>query len=81
MKKFDKYTTLAGPAIVAAGCSFLAIGVPVSAREPSQSTRLVVIEQNILEAAKDGYENKCYQAVLAAFDGGATREFSYTEAV
>jgi uncharacterized protein (DUF1330 family) len=72
--KLAAYAKLAGPALEAAGGTFLARGLPELVYEGGKNTRVVVIEFASVEAARDAHESAAYQEALAALDGGAVRD-------
>ena len=72
--KVGAYAELAGPALRAAGGTFLARGVPEQTYEAGQSTRTVLIEFDSVEAARAAHDSAAYQEALAALDGGAVRD-------
>ena len=72
--KVAAYATLAGPALQAAGGTFVARGLPEQTYEAGETTRTVVIEFASLEAARAAHDSPAYQEALAALDGGAVRD-------
>lgn len=72
--KVAAYAELAGPALRAAGGTFLARGLPEETYEAGQVTRTVVIEFPSVEAARAAHESAAYQEALVALDGGAVRD-------
>jgi uncharacterized protein (DUF1330 family) len=72
--KLAAYATLAGPALVGAGGTFLVRGMPELTYEAGESTRTVIIEFDSVQAARDAHDGPAYQAALAALDGGAVRD-------
>jgi uncharacterized protein (DUF1330 family) len=72
--KVAAYAELAGPALRAAGGTFIARGVPEHTYEAGSSTRTVLIEFDSVEAARAAHESPAYQEALAALDGGAVRD-------
>jgi uncharacterized protein (DUF1330 family) len=72
--KLAAYAKLAGPALVAAGGTFLVRGVPELVYEAGEQTRTVLIEFDSVEAAKAAHDSAAYQEALAALDGGVVRE-------
>jgi uncharacterized protein (DUF1330 family) len=72
--KVAAYAELAGPALRAAGGTFVARGVPEQTYEAGEKTRTVVIEFDSVEAARAAHDSPAYQAALAALDGGAVRD-------
>ena len=72
--KVAAYAELAGPALRAAGGTFVARGVPEQIYEAGEKTRTVVIEFDSVEAARAAHDSPAYQDALAALDGGAVRD-------
>ena len=72
--KVAAYAELAGPALQAAGGTFLVRGVPEVTFEKGEATRTVVIEFPSVEAAVAAHESEAYAAALRALDGGADRD-------
>jgi len=72
--KVAAYAKLAGPALEAAGGTFVVRGLPAQTYEAGESTRTVVIEFDSVEAARNAHESPAYQEALAALDGGAVRD-------
>ena len=72
--KVAAYAELAGPALRAAGGTFVARGVPQQTYEAGEKTRTVVIEFDSVEAARAAHDSPAYQHALAALDGGAVRD-------
>ncbi len=72
--KVAAYAELAGPALRAAGGTFVARGVPEQTYEAGESTRTVVIEFDSVEAARAAHDSPAYQEALAVLDGGAVRD-------
>jgi uncharacterized protein (DUF1330 family) len=72
--KVAAYGKLAGPALVAAGGTFLARGLPEHVYEAGEQTRTVLIEFESVEAAIKAHDSDAYAAALAALDGGAVRD-------
>ncbi|NPC97022.1 DUF1330 domain-containing protein [Nocardioides sp. zg-DK7169] len=72
--KMAAYAALAGPALEAAGGTFVARGLPEQTWEAGEATRTVVIRFDSVEAARAAHDGPAYQAALAALDGGAVRE-------
>ena len=73
-QKLTAYASLAGPALIDAGGTFLARGFPEKVYEAGQPTRTVLIEFDSVEAAVAAHDGAPYQAALAALDGGAVRD-------
>jgi uncharacterized protein (DUF1330 family) len=72
--KVAAYAELAGPALRAAGGTFIARGLPEQTYEAGASTRTVLIEFDSVDAARAAHESPAYQEALAALDGGAVRD-------
>lgn len=72
--KLAAYAELAGPALEAAGGTFLARGLPEQTYESGEATRSVLIEFASVEAARAAHDSEAYQRALAALDGGAVRD-------
>jgi uncharacterized protein (DUF1330 family) len=72
--KVAAYSELAGPALRAAGGTFVARGLPEQTYESGEKTRTVVIEFESVEAARAAHDSAAYQEALAALDGGAVRD-------
>ena len=72
--KVAAYAELAGPALRAAGGTFLVRGMPEATFEKGEPTRTVVIEFDSVEAAVAAHESEAYQEALRALDGGADRD-------
>lgn len=76
------YAKLAGPALVAAGGTFLARGMPALTKEQGVAQRTVLIEFPSLEAAVAAYESPGYKAALDALGpDAAERDIRIVEAV
>jgi uncharacterized protein (DUF1330 family) len=72
--KVAAYAELAGPALRAAGGTFLARGLPEQTYEAGERTRTVVIEFPSVEAARAAHDSPAYQEALAALGDGAVRD-------
>jgi uncharacterized protein (DUF1330 family) len=72
--KVAAYAELAGPALRAAGGTFLVRGMPEVTFENGEVTRTIVIEFDSVEAAVAAHESEAYQEALRALDGGADRD-------
>ncbi|MDN4175745.1 DUF1330 domain-containing protein [Nocardioides sp. SOB77] len=72
--KLAAYAALAGPALVGAGGTFLARGLPEQVYEAGRETRTVLIEFPSVEAAVAAHDSDAYREALAALDGGAVRD-------
>jgi uncharacterized protein (DUF1330 family) len=80
-EKLAAYVRLAGPAMTAAGGTFLARGVPAAVFESATATRTTVIEYPSVEAAVAAYHSPAYQEARRALDGGVERDIRIIEAV
>jgi uncharacterized protein (DUF1330 family) len=72
--KVAAYAELAGPALRAAGGTFLVRGLPEATFEKGEATRTIVVEFDSVEAAVAAHESEGYQEALRALDGGADRD-------
>jgi uncharacterized protein (DUF1330 family) len=72
--KVAAYGALARPALESAGGRFLARELPEQTYEAGESTRVVIIEFESVEAARRAYESEAYRAALDALDGGLVRD-------
>jgi uncharacterized protein (DUF1330 family) len=72
--KVAAYAELAGPALKAAGGTFLVRGIPEVTFEKGEATRTIVIEFQSVEAAVAAHDSEAYQEALRALDGGADRD-------
>ena len=72
--KVAAYAELAGPALRAAGGTFVARGLPEQTYEAGQATRTVVVVFDSVDAARAAHDSPAYQEALAALDGGAVRD-------
>ena len=72
--KLAAYAALAGPALQAAGGTFLVRGLPEQVYEAGEATRTVVIEFPSVDAARAAHDSADYQEALAALDDGAVRD-------
>ena len=79
-QKLAAYIELAGPAMRAAGGTFLARGLPAHAFESGLVERTTLIEFESVDAAVAAYESPAYQAALLALDDGAERDLRIIEA-
>ena len=75
------YAKLAGPALAAAGCKFLARGVAAQAYEAGLKERIVVIEFASVAAAVAAHDSPAYQAALKVFNNAGERDFRIVEGV
>ncbi len=72
--KLAAYAELAGPALEAAGGTFIARGLPEQTYEAGENTRTVLIEFGSVGQAVKAHDSEAYQRALAALDGGAIRD-------
>jgi len=72
--KMAAYAALAGPAITAAGGTFLARSEAALAYEAGRLERSVVIAFASVEAAQACHDSPAYQEALAALGDGAVRD-------
>ena len=72
--KLAAYAALAGPALIEAGGTFLARGLPEKVYEAGLEQRSVLIEFESVEAAVAAHDSPEYQKALAALDDGAVRD-------
>jgi uncharacterized protein (DUF1330 family) len=72
--KLAAYAKLAGPALEAAGGTFLARGLPHQTYEAGEITRTVIIKFDSVDAAREAHDSAPYQEAQAALDGGAVRD-------
>ena len=72
--KVAAYAELAGPALRAAGGTFLARGLPSQTYEAGEQARTVLIAFDSVEDARAAHDSPAYQAALVALDGGAVRD-------
>lgn len=72
--KLQAYAALAGPALVGAGGTFLARGLPEEVYEAGEVTRTVLIEFASVEAARAAHDSPAYAEALAALGDGAVRD-------
>lgn len=72
--KVAAYVDLAGPALRAAGGTFVARGLPEQTYESGEVTRTIVIVFDSVDAARAAHDSPAYQEALAALDGGAVRD-------
>jgi uncharacterized protein (DUF1330 family) len=75
------YVELAGPAMIAAGGTFLARGLPAAAFESGIVERTTLIEFPTVEAAVAAYRSPAYQAALAVLGDSAERDLRIIPAV
>ncbi|MET0998521.1 MAG: DUF1330 domain-containing protein [Marmoricola sp.] len=72
--KVAAYAELAGPALRAAGGTFLARGLPAHTYEAGENNRTVMIEFASVEAALAAHDTPAYQEAMAALGDGAVRD-------
>ncbi len=72
--KVAAYAELAGPALRAAGGTFVARGLPEQTYEAGEATRTVVLLFDSVDAARTAHDSPAYQEALTALDGGAVRD-------
>jgi uncharacterized protein (DUF1330 family) len=80
-QKFAAYAALAGPALSAAGGTFLARGLPERVYEAGENQRVVLIEFESIEAAAAAHDTPAYQEALAALGDGAVRDIRFVPGV
>ena len=80
-ERLAAYVELAGPAMRAAGGTFLARGNPAHAFESGTTERTTLIRFDTVEAAVAAYHSDGYQAALRALGDGAEREIRIIEGV
>lgn len=79
--KVAAYAALAGPAIAAAGGTFVARGLPARAFELGLLERTVVIQFDSVDAAVAAHDSPAYQEALRVLGDGADRDIRIIEAV
>jgi len=72
--KMAAYAALAGPALIEAGGTFLARGMPEKVYEAGLQERSVIIEFPSVDAAVAAHDSPAYQKALAALGDGAERD-------
>lgn len=76
------YAKLAGPALTAAGATFLARGMPALVKEQGKNMRVVVVEFPSVAAAQAAYDSPAYKEALAALGPhAAVRDIRIVEGV
>jgi uncharacterized protein (DUF1330 family) len=76
------YAKLAGPALTAAGGTFLARGMPAATKEDGLNQRTVLIEFESVDAALAAYSSPGYQEAIAALGtNAAERDIRIVEGV
>jgi uncharacterized protein (DUF1330 family) len=78
---FAAYARLAGPAVTAAGGTFLVRGNPTNVYESGLLQRVVIVEFDSLEQAVKAHDTDAYQAALKAVGNGADRDIRIVEGV
>lgn len=78
-ERLAAYVRLAGPAIAAAGGTFVVRGVPGAVFEEGCMERTAVIRFDSVAAAVAAYESEAYQEALAALGDGAVRDIRMVE--
>lgn len=79
--KLAAYLELAGPAITAAGGTFLARGPAARVYEDGIMERTTLIEFESLDAAVALHDSPAYQDALKALGDGVTRDLRFVEAL
>jgi uncharacterized protein (DUF1330 family) len=79
--KVAAYAKLAGPALIAAGATFLARGMPAKVYENGVMERTVIQVWDSVEAATKGLDSPAYQEALKALGDGCEREIRIIEGV
>ena len=77
--KVAAYAELAGPALRAAGGTFVARGLPEQTYEGGESTRTVLIEFDSVDAARAAHDSPAYQEAMRALGNGVDRELRIIE--
>jgi uncharacterized protein (DUF1330 family) len=72
--KVAAYAQLAGPALRAAGGTFVARGLPEQTYEAGEKSRTVLIAFDSVEDACAAHDSPAYQEALVVLDGGAVRD-------
>lgn len=80
-EKVAAYAKLAGPALTAAGGTFLARGEPAAVFELGMKQRTVLIEFESVEQAIAAHDGPAYQVALAALGDGADRDIRIIQGV
>lgn len=73
-EKMAAYAELAGPALTAAGGTFLARGMPAAHYEQGRDMRTVVIAFASVEEATQAHDSPAYAAALEALGDGVERD-------
>ena len=77
--KLAAYAEIAGPAVRAAGGRVISRGIPLQTYENGIARRVIVIEFDSIEAARQMHDSEDYQRALVALDGGAERDIRIVE--
>ena len=72
--KVAAYAELAGPALSAAGGTWLARGLPEQTYEAGEVNRTILVEFESVEAAQAAHDSPAYQEAMAALGDGAVRD-------
>ncbi|MEV7397712.1 DUF1330 domain-containing protein [Aeromicrobium sp. NPDC092404] len=80
-ERLAAYVELAGPAMRAAGGTFLARGNPAHAFEAGTTERTTLIRFESVDAAVAAYHSAGYQAALEALGDGAEREIRVIDGI
>ena len=72
--KLAAYAQLAGPAVIEAGGTFLARGMPAAYYEQGRDMRTVLIAFDSVEAARAAHDSPAYAAALEALGDGVERD-------
>jgi uncharacterized protein (DUF1330 family) len=78
--KVVAYAALAGPAVAAAGGTFLARGLPSRAFELGLLERMAVIQFDSVDAAVAAHDSPAYQEALRVLGDGALRDLRIIDA-
>jgi uncharacterized protein (DUF1330 family) len=76
-----EYGKLAGPALLAAGGTFIVRGVPAKTFEAGLNQRTVVIEFESVEKAVAAYESPAYRTAHNLIEGKVERDVRIVEGV
>ena len=80
-EKLAAYAKLAGPALAAFGCRFLARGTAAHAYENGVKERTVLAEFPSVADAVAAHDSAAYQEALRVFAGAAERDLRIVEGV
>jgi len=78
---FAEYGKLAGPALLAAGGTFVVRGLPAKTFEAGLNQRVVVVEFESVEQAVAAYESAAYQVAHKHIEGKVERDIRIVEGV